>query len=65
MSCVFCHKEQIATDIVYEDEMVITGNQYSLLAFQYMAYFEKFCFCRESILAGDTFDCDWNYDCGT
>ena len=23
MSCVFCHKEQIATDIVYEDEMVI------------------------------------------
>lgn len=33
MSCVFCHKEQIATDIVYEDEMVITGNQYSLLAF--------------------------------
>lgn len=23
MSCVFCHREQIATDMVYEDEMVM------------------------------------------
>lgn len=23
MNCVFCHKEQLVTDIVYEDEMVM------------------------------------------
>lgn len=23
MSCVFCHKEKLVTDIVYEDELVM------------------------------------------